>query len=145
MEWIAVGLIGLVMLGGVILGPVLGLVTLPWFKFATKVQTNQQIITKTYDADNVIYNYEWFKNTYEAINADKEKIKTAKTDVDTFELNAGARSTWTFEDKTEDARLHTVLTGLQNHYQDLVAQYNARAKMTNRSIFQDNLPLYINL
>lgn len=133
------------LVGLLVLSPFIRVMLLPLFKFETKVNTNEQIIQKTYDSDNVIYNYEWFKNQFEAINAIKGKINNADADITSFELSAGARSTWTFEDKTEDARLHTIATGLKNQYEDMVAQYNARAKMVNRNIFQNNLPLFIGL
>lgn len=138
-------IIGLLLLGLVIGAPFIRLALLPLFKFEQKVNTNQKIIQKTYDADNVIYNYEWFKSTFEAIEASKAKIKNAQAAVDGFESSAGDRKSWTFEDKTEDARLRSIVTGLKNHYEDLVAEYNARAKMVNRNIFQDTLPLFIGL
>lgn len=118
---------------------------LPLFKLQTKVDTNYQIIQKTYDADNVIYNYEWFKQRYEDIGAQKTKIVNAETAVEEFKNDTDERSTWTFEDKTEYARLQSVATGNKQHLQDLIAEYNARAKMENRSIFQDGLPLFIDL
>lgn len=123
----------------------LNIVALPLFKLQTQVNNAGKIIEKTYDADNAIYNYEWFKQQYEDIEATKNKIKNAQTDIDDFETAAGARSSWTFEDKTEDARLHAVLSGLKQHYEDQVAQYNARAKMANRNVFQNNLPTFIQL
>jgi len=145
MQILAVAILGLVMFGLAVATPFIRVALLPLFKFNTQVNTNEKIIEKTYDADNVIYNYEWFKSTYEQIQADKTKIKTAQTAVDNFEFSAGDRSKWTFEDKNEDARLRSVVTGIQSHYEDLVAQYNARAKMANRNIFQENLPLFIQL
>lgn len=143
---IAILVIVVLFIGGAALAaPFIKLVMLPWFKFGTKVNTNQEIIQKTYDANNVIYNYEWFKERYEAISAIDVKIDNAQIAKDSFEKSAGARSSWTFEDKTEDSRLGAVVLGLQNQKQDLVAEYNARAKMANRNIFQNNLPLFIDL
>lgn len=124
---------------------VLGIVGLPLFTLQSKVATNYGIIEKTYNADNAVYNYEWFKSTYEAIGALENKIKNAQTEVDNFVTSAGDRKDWTFEDKTEEARLKSVVLGLKNQREDLVANYNARAKMVNRSVFQDKLPLFISL
>ena len=42
---------------------------------------------------------------------------------------------WDWNDKDEYARLSTNITGAKNVQQDMVAQYNARAKMMNRKIF----------
>jgi hypothetical protein len=129
----------------VIAAPFIQLFLLPLFKFQTKVNTNQQLIEKTYNADNVIYNYEWFKQQKEDIDAVASKINNASIAAENFRTSAGPRTDWTFEDKTEDARLQSVVTGLKQQREDLVANYNARAKMANRNIFQDNLPLFIGL
>lgn len=141
---IALGvLVGYFVLGYTLVA--LNIVALPLFKLGTKVNTNYQIIQKTYDADNVIYNYEWFKQQYETIGALKTKIKNAQESVQAFESSAGDRKSWTFEDKTEHARLQSVVLGLKNQLEDVVATYNARAKMANRNIFQENLPLFVGL
>jgi len=95
-----------------------------------------KIIEKTTDADNVIYNYEWFKQSYEDLQATDVKIKNAEAQIKSFEDSAGPRKDWTFEDKTEHSRLNSVLLGLQNYREDLVAKYNARSKMANRKIFK---------
>ncbi len=58
---------------------------------------------------------------------------------------AGDRSKWTFEDKNESARLSAVYTGLKNHYEDLVTEYNARANEVDRAVFQDELPTFFSL
>ncbi len=94
-----------------------------------------KIIQKTVDADNILYNYEYFKQTYRDVLATDSKIISAQQDLDNFKLDAGERDRWTFEDKNESSRLTSVLTGLKNYRQDVVAQYNARAKMLNRKLF----------
>ncbi|HCC04971.1 TPA: hypothetical protein DEP58_01535 [Patescibacteria group bacterium] len=99
---------------------------------------------KVLDADNAIYNYEWFKQKYQDIEATKKQFKNAETSYSSFKNSLGERSTWTFEDKTEDARLRTVSLGLQNHLESQIADYNARASMATRNIFEDSvLPNYI--
>ncbi|MDI6788246.1 MAG: hypothetical protein QME51_07730, partial [Planctomycetota bacterium] len=137
------GLIGLVLLG--VLGTALNLITIPWLKFNKQVQMERDIVSKTYDADNALIQYHWFKERFESIKATESKIKIAKTTVEDFELMAGARKDWTFEDKNEAARLSAILQGLKGHYEDLVAEYNAKAKETDRAIFKDELPLFFDL
>lgn len=119
--------------------------TLPFIKFESKVQTNEDIIKKTYNADNALEQYHWFKDQYEAIQATQNKIAIAQKAATDFDTSAGPRTSWTFEDKTESARLHSVQQGLQSQYENQVAEYNARAKSVDRAVFKDNLPLYINL
>src|SRR4051812_2283084 len=105
------------------LGTAFNLITLPWLKFDAKVQTNQDIIKKTYNADNALYNYHWFKQVKEDIDATQQKTADAARAVKDFEAPAGPRDKWTFEDKTEDARLRAVAQGLRSHYNDLAADY----------------------
>ncbi len=115
------------------------------------VQTATNLINTAYDASdqtlnakNAIYNYEWFKQTKEDIDANKVQLMNAQDSLDSFELSAGARTSWTFEDKTEDSRLRSVVLGLQNQLQTLIADYNAHLKEANRNIFVNSiLPNYI--
>jgi hypothetical protein len=99
-----------------------------------------RVYEKTLDADNVIYNYEYFKQAVEDISAIDRKIVTAQNAIEQFNLNAGSREKWDFRDKEESARLATNLTGLKNVREDMVATYNGRARMANRSIFMKGVP-----
>ncbi len=141
---VVLGVVGLFLALGVV-STALGIITLPWFKLDTQIQTNRDIIQKTYKADNVIYNYEWFKQTAEDIKAAEAQTQIAKDSLTSFEQAAGPRDKWTFEDRTEDSRLRAVFQGLQGHYTQLVADYNARAAEANRNIFIDNLPTFFSL
>lgn len=106
----------------------------------TAYDANKKII----NADNAIYNYEWFKQKYQDIEATKRQLKIAQANQQSFRIDLGERTTWTFEDKTEDARLNAVVLGLQNNYESQIGDYNARASMATRNIFEDNvLPNYI--
>lgn len=108
------------------------------------LDTAEGIQDKTLDADNAIYNYEWFKQQYEDIQRLVKQTDNATIAVDNFEASIGERSTWTFEDKNEHARLTSIELGLKNEYEAATADYNARAKMANRNIFKDTLlPGYI--
>ncbi len=141
--------IGALVLGGLfvlsVLGSFMGLITIPWLKFDRQVQMNRDIVAKTYNADNALYNYRWFKDRAESIKATEVQIENAMTAHANFKTSAGPRKDWTFEDKTEDSRLGSVVLGLKNHYQEIVAEYNSRAKQVDRNIFIDDLPLFFNL
>lgn len=128
-----------------IIGSAMNLITIPWLKFNAQIQTNRDIVTKTYNAENAITQYHWFKERYEAIKATENKIVIAKDQVTVFENSAGVRKDWTFEDKNEHARLQSVVQGLKSHYEDIVAEYNAKAKETDRAIFKDELPLFFSI
>lgn len=95
-----------------------------------------RVVEKTIDADNVIYNYEWFKQRHEDIQAIDRKIVDAKAAADTFKEEAGPRDKWHREDREEHSRLSSVHLGLTQQRADIVADYNARSRMANRSIFK---------
>jgi len=126
-------------------GSMLNLWTIPWLKFDSQVQMNRNIVTKTYNADNALYNYHWFQERATGITALEKKITDADSALKEFETSAGSRTSWSFEDKTEDSRLRTISLGLKTQYHDVVAEYNARAGEVDRAIFKDNLPLFFNL
>lgn len=137
---VLVGLFGLS-----ILGSALNLITIPWLKFDAQVQTNRDVVTKTYNADNALYNYHWFQERAAAITALDTTIGQSQAALTSFEASAGARSTWTFEDKTEDNRLRQVVLGQEAQYNSLTNEYNARAGEVDRNIFQNGLPLFFSL
>lgn len=126
-------------------GSALNLITIPWLKFDSQVQMNRDIVTKTYDADNALYNYHYFKGLEGEIKATGQNADLAKETLESFEEALGDRSNWTFEDKQEDSRLRTIATGLKNQYNNLVNEYNAKAEMSDKAIFKDELPLFFNL
>jgi len=96
----------------------------------------QRVVNKTIDADNMIYNYEWFKQRHEDIGAIDSKIELSKSSLKRFTDSAGDRKDWHREDREEHARLSTVQLGLEQQRADLIAEYNARSRMVNRSVFK---------
>lgn len=137
--WFIGGLIALTIVGGV-----LRVVLFPVNTATKLIDTAYDAQNKVLNADNAIYNYEWFKQKYQDINASKKQLENARTSYASFTVSAGARTNWTFEDKTEDARLRTVVLGIENNLQSQIADYNARASMATRNIFEDSvLPSFI--
>lgn len=134
---VVAGLLGLVVL--MVAGYFIRIALLPVRVINKGIETTEGIIDKTLTADNAIYNYEWFKQQVEDIKAIKNKVDIAGKAVETFKLDAGDRSSWTFEDKTEASRLAAIQQGLQSQLEDMVATYNARAKMANRNIFESGI------
>jgi len=110
-----------------------------------KKRINRDIVTKTYNAENAIYNYHWFQERAGGIKATEASIQNAIDAKASFESSAGPRKDWGFEDKNEDARLGAVVLGLKNQYQSLVTEYNAKAGEVDRAIFVDGLPLFFSL
>ncbi len=130
---LVLALIGISMMGGLF-----WLVTTPF-------RTASGIIQRTADPDNVIANYEWFKRQVQDVKAMDAKLDFTSLQVDAFTKSAGPRTAWTFEDKQEYSRLNSVLLGLQGQRAAMVAEYNARTEMANRSLFKtSDLPPTLN-
>ena len=105
----------------------------------TPVKTTKDIVQKTLSADNVLQNYEWFKQQYSDYEAINIKIKQADTSYQTFKRELPKeRKDWTFEDRNELSRLSSIVDGLRYQKNDIVSTYNARSKMLNRELFKTN-------
>jgi len=91
------------------------------------------VVERTFDPDNIIYNYEYFKNQHRQILAYDNQIATAKAGV--VEAESQPRAERDFRDKEEIARLRTILQGLRNQRDTAVGAYNANARKVNRNIF----------
>jgi hypothetical protein len=103
------------------------------------------VAERTFDADNMIANYEWFHQQYEDINANAQRLSAARDALTSFEASAGDRSTWKFDDRQEWNRLHMIVLGLEGARAEMIATYNARTEMQNRDLFRgSDLPPYIN-
>lgn len=82
-----------------------------------------QIASRTFNADNIINNYEWFHDTNNAFLARRGQIVTHKT------IITGATT------DAEKSRLTIELAAMQQSCRELVGKYNANATKSNRSIF----------
>ena len=55
-----------------------GMISLGITQQMSQIDSAGQIIDKTYNADNAIYNYEWFKSQFEKIKATELQIDNTK-------------------------------------------------------------------
>jgi hypothetical protein len=97
-----------------------------------------RIVSKTFDADNVITNYEWFKQQYQDIATAQIQAADAAAAAVTFKNEAGPRASWDFRTADEYNRLNAIALGLNNQVTKLKRDYNARASMANRDLFRSN-------
>jgi hypothetical protein len=147
------GIIALAILGvitftvvGYGLGVVIGIFSLPFAKLSSQIQANHDIQDKTYNADNILYNYHWFQETAGQLNAYQQNLTVAQQAVTDFKTNAkGDMSTWSYAETTEYARLNSVAQGIAQEYNSLANEYNAKAGEADRGIFKDGLPLFFSL
>lgn len=113
--------------------------------FGTAVTLPASIANKTLQPDNVIQNYEWFKQQYQDVKAIDRKIDNAKQSKrDLIDGLSSDRSSWSFDQNQEFARLGSIVLGLENQRASMVAEYNARTQMANRDLFRtSDLPVVI--
>ncbi len=117
-----------------VLGGVYGI-----YRFATNpVRQAARIVEKTIDADNVIGNYEWFKQIAEDLDAADKRVQITEQAFIDFKKDMGdtPRKEWSFEDKEQYGRLTTDLRGQKAHLEQMKADFRARSKMANRAIFK---------
>ena len=140
-------IIGVIVLGLILLvggGMLMNVLLFPVNSAQKEVDIAYDSQDKVLNADNAIYNYEWFKQKKADIDAAKKQLDNSRNSYSSFQASAGTRSTWTFEDKQEDSRLRSIVLGQENYVQGLIGDYNAKASMATRNIFQDRvLPNYI--
>jgi hypothetical protein len=87
-----------------------------------------RIVSKTMDADNVIYNYEWFKDAYGNFSAKTAQVKQYKG----FLANE--------TDKSEQSRLRMEMAAIEQSCRELAQRYNANGLKVNRTIFRGEAP-----
>jgi cell shape-determining protein MreC len=113
------------------------------------IRTFDGVVDKTLNADNAIYNYEWFKRQYSDYIALKNKVDLSAKQLKDYQSKLPAdRTKWAREDKDEDSRLSTILLGQKQQLMDLISEYNAKSQMANRTIFKtgdlpQQLPNYV--
>lgn len=103
-----------------------------------------RVIQKTFDADNMIYNYEWFRQQYQDVAAMKVKISNSEAQLHSWLSTAPERSSWKIQDSQTHSQLNSIVLGQKNQLAQMIADYNSRASMANRSFFMSGLPSQIN-
>lgn len=129
--WVIVIITGLSIVGGVL-------------SFSTNLLSQPaRAIQQTFDANNMIYNYEWFKQQHNDILAMDTKVANAERQKAIWLESAPPRDQWATQDRQMFNQLSSISLGLANQRASMVATYNARAEMANRSIFMQGLPSHI--
>lgn len=110
------GFVGVVALGGV------GFV-------AKMILTPAALVSKTFDTDNIINNYEWYRDAYGNFQAKTKQVNQFRS------LAAEEK------DISERNRLRIEMAAIQQSCRELAQRYNANANKVNRSIFMGtNVP-----
>lgn len=133
-------LIVLLLFGGLLIK----IIFFPLNTVEQSVDMAYDVVNKTLDADNAIYNYEWFKQQEAQIRQNLKNEEIAKQEWEEFKASLPEdREKWTREDKQEEASLRNSYYALQKLTNKSIEDYNAKSAMANRNIFKDNLPANI--
>ena len=120
-----------------ILGGVVKIVFFPAHVFNKGVDTAYQIVDKTLDADNVLQNYEFFKQQYQDYKSLGSTVSLTLKQVEDYKSQLPkTRAEWSESDKNELDRLNIVLAGQRQQLNNIASEYNAKSKMQNRSLFK---------
>jgi hypothetical protein len=97
-----------------------------------------KVLEKTFSADNMIYNYEWFHNKSNDIYAAEKAITITKSTIENLELKYREVDLIDYPRSinVQFDRLSTNLNGQQIYFEQLLADFRARSEMVNRSIFK---------
>lgn len=91
------------------------------------VSAPTRVVAKTLDADNIIYNYEWFFNANAQFNSRLAQVKGWEQETD--------------GDQAERQRLRVEVSSMRQSCRELANNYNANSGKMNRAIFRaNNLP-----
>lgn len=124
-----------------IFGFIFRLAIYPLFVADKAVDTMYNVTSKTLNANNVIYNYEWFKDQYQAIESQRANLIITQDEYDLFINGLSADSNeWSKFQQQEEASLRNSLSASKKVLNQLIADYNAKSSMVNRSIFKEGLP-----
>ena len=117
-----------------IISPVIRDVLLPWTAYKAEVTSAEGVIDRTYNPDNAIYNYEWFKRQEKKIHSTERQIDNTVQQQKDFLALYGNVSSWDWQTKENYAQLTMTLNGQRNYYSDLVRSTTLAARWrTGRS------------
>ena len=102
------------------------------------VDQAQQVVERTLNADNMIYNYEWFHARYADYQSAQTQLQQKQSELDQFMSTAGERTTWNIATQREESQLRIELSGLRAHVANIANEYNSHVGMANRNLFRTN-------
>lgn len=123
---------------------VFSVVTYVWFPFAMWTEqrdAGEEVVRDQVDAEKAVENYEWFRQQWHDIEAQRRQIQNHYDEHERFHETYGDDpSEWSREAETRHGRIHERITGNQNMLEQMVADYNARSDMAHREMFKCHLP-----
>jgi len=135
MKILLIGLVILFSLG--FIGAGLGIITLPGHVASNSVQTAHDVVDKTINADNALFNYEEFFNKYEGAKMQAINIKNTEKAIQTLKDTYGNDATkWPKDVRGDYSNLQQNIEGYKMMYQKITQEYNADSQKLNRNLFK---------
>lgn len=126
---------------------VLNIISYIWFPFLPWTEerdAGKQVVEDQVNAEKAVREYEWFRQTYQDIQAQRRQIENHYEAHRQFHKTYGNDTEdWSRQAETRHSRIHTRITGTKNSLEQLVADYNARSNMDNREMFKCHLPYQV--
>lgn len=139
--WLA---IAVVVLGLFLVANVVSYVWFPFLPWFEQRDAGQQVVEDKIDAQEAIENYEWFREQWNDIEAQRNQIDNERRNLERFYETYGEDpSTWSRTAEETHSRIQTRLTAKQDHLEALVAEYNARSDQAYREMFKCHLPYQV--
>jgi len=115
----------------------LGLITLPGHVTSNSVQTAHDVVDKTINVNNALFNYEEFFNKYEGAKMQATNIKNTEKAIQTLKDTYGEDATkWPKDVRSDYSNLQQNIEGYKMMYQKIVQEYNADSQKLNRNLFK---------
>jgi hypothetical protein len=121
-----------------LLGVACNIISLPFFAANKAIDGTKTVISRTLDGNNILFNYENFKDMFEGAKqqvANMNKAKLSQKDVKTT-YGEDAKQ-WPKDVRDQYSFLQQNIDGYNMQYQSIVARYNADSKKLNRNLFKD--------
>lgn len=116
----------------------------PFLMFTEERDAGKEVVEQEMSAENAIDEYEWFRTQHAEIEAQRNQVENSYDELDRFyEVQGEDPDEWSRTAQERHSRIQQRITGNQNQLENLVADYNARASMDNRAVFQCNLPYQV--
>lgn len=128
-----------------VMGVMSGLIQIPMHTITNTVQTTHDVTDKVINADQALYNYEWFKDQEESIKKVRIQEEQAKQAITDFKADLPRdRQDWDDSDKDKLAYLEANKMGFTYELDSEIADWNSNSSKVNRNIWKNNLPMTIN-
>jgi len=115
----------------------LGIITLSGHVASNSVQTAHDVVDKTINADNAVFNYEAFFNKYEGAKMQVKNINNTEKSIQTLKDTYGIDATkWPKDVRGDYSNLQQTIEGYKMMYQKVVQEYNSDSQKLNRNLFK---------